>query len=448
MESETLERSPPAIWRRPRVWIIGFVVLALIVVVIHQSITFISAPPVRRGRFQDGGNQPVGMSRVRRADIRLTIRALGAVTPLQSVTITPQISGYLMSVAFKEGQTVHKGQFLAQIDPRPYEIALQQDQAQLARDDAALKQAQMDLQRYQTLAQQNSIAKQTAEDQVWIVKQDQGTVDLDKAQIRTQQLNLVYCHIEAPADGRVGLRQVDPGNYIQAGSSTGIVVLTLLHPISVIFTVPEDSLPKIMARVHSGEALPVTAFDRANVTQLGAGHFASIDTEVDQTTGTVKVRAEFDNKDEALFPSQFVNVQMLLDTLHDVVTIPISAVQRGAPGTYVYLLNENNTVSVHPVTLGAQDGDLVAVDKGLEPGQRVVTDGADRLRDGAKVVIPEAKARPAADGQQPNNNQPSNGQHRRRRGQGQGQNQDQGQGQGDGSAPSPAPPAAAPPANH
>jgi membrane fusion protein, multidrug efflux system len=420
MESEILESPPPkTMWRRPRVWVIGIVLLALVVIIVHQSITFISAPPVRRGRFQDGGNQPVGMTRVRRGDIRLTIRALGAVTPLQTVTVTPQISGYLMSIGFKEGQTVRKGQFLAQIDPRPYEIALQQDQAQLARDDATLKQAQMDLERYQMLAQQNSIARQTAEDQVWIVKQDQGTVDLDKAQIRTQQLNLVYCHIEAPADGRVGLRQVDPGNYLQAGSSTGIVVLTLLHPISVIFNVPEDSLPQIMARVHAGAVLPVTAFDRANVTQLGAGHFASIDTEVDPTTGTVKVRADFDNKDEALFPSQFVNVQMLLDTLHDVVTIPISAVQRGAPGTYVYLLKDDNTVSVHPVTLGAQDGDLVAVDKGLEPGQRVVTDGADRLRDGAKVLVPDARAaRPAADAHPPANGQQPNGRGHRRRGQG------------------------------
>jgi membrane fusion protein, multidrug efflux system len=413
MESETLQSAEPTSkWRRPRVWIIGVVLLALVALIIYQSFTFISAPPVRRGRFQDGGNQPVGVARVRRGDIRLSIQALGAVTPLTTVTVIPQISGVLMNVGFKEGQTVRKGQFLAQIDPRPYEIALEQDQAQLARDDATLKQAQMDLERYQTLAQQNSIARQTAEDQVWIVKQDQGTVDLDKAQIRTQQLNLVYCHIEAPADGRVGLRLVDPGNYLQAGSSTGIVVLTLLHPISVIFNVPEDTLPQIMARVHSGAVLPVKALDRANVTQLATGRFASIDTEVDQTTGTVKLRANFDNPDESLFPSQFVNVQMLLDTLHDVVTIPISAVQRGAPGTYVYLLKDDNTVSVHPITLGAQDGDLVAVQTGLEPGERVVTDGADRLRDGAKVVVPEAKdARPVVEGQ------PPNGRNRRRRGQ-------------------------------
>jgi len=441
MESETLA-SPEATarWRRPRVWIIGIVLLALVAIIIYQSITFISAPPARRGRFQDGGNQPVGVARVRKGDIRLTLRALGAVTPLTTVTVTPQISGVLMKVGFKEGQTVRKGQFLAQIDPRPYELALQQDQAQLARDDAALKQAQMDLQRYQTLAQQNSIPRQTAEDQAWIVKQDQGTVDLDKAQIRTQQLNLVYCHIEAPADGRVGLRLVDPGNYVQAGLSTGLVVLTLLHPISVIFTVPEDSLPQIMARVHAGAVLPVTALDRANVTQLGTGQFASIDTQVDQTTGTVKLRADFDNPDESLFPSQFVNVQMLLDTLHDVVTIPISAVQRGAPGTYVYLLKDDDTVSVHPITLGAQDGDLVAVQTGLEPGQRLVTDGADRLRDGAKVVVPDAKAaRPAADGQ------PPNGRNRRRRGQAPGAGDQQGA-QPTAQSPRTPPPAPAQPA--
>jgi multidrug efflux system membrane fusion protein len=421
MESDSLESPrPTAWWRRPRAWIIGLLLLALLAIIVYQSITFLRAPPVRRGRFGDSGNQPVGVARVRRGDIRVTVRALGAVTPLTTVTVTPQISGILMNVGFKEGQNVRKGQFLAQIDPRPYEIALQQDQAQLARDEATLKQAQMDLTRYQTLAQQNSIARQTAEDQVWIVKQDQGTVDLDKAQIRTQQLNLVYCHIESPADGRVGLRLVDPGNYIQAGSSTGIVVLTLLHPISVIFNVAEDDLPQIMSRVHAAATLPVTAFDRANVTQLGGGTFASIDTEVDQTTGTVKLRANFDNADDKLFPSQFVNVQMLLDTLHDVVTIPISAVQRGAPGTYVYLLKDDNTVSVHPVTLGAQDGDMVAVQTGLDPGERVVTDGADRLRDGAKVVVPDARAaRPSADGQPPADRQPGSPERRNRRRRGQ-----------------------------
>jgi membrane fusion protein, multidrug efflux system len=319
----------------------------------------------------------------------LTLRALGAVTPLTTVTVNTQISGLLMSVGFKEGQSVRKGQFLAQIDPRPYEAALEQDVAQLARDEATLKQAQMDLTRYKTLADQVSIPRQTYEDQVWIVKQDQGTVDYDKAQIKAQQLNLYYCHIIAPSDGRVGLRLVDPGNYVQAGSSTGLVVLTKLKPTTVEYTVPEDDLPQIMARVHSGAALPVTAFDRANVTQLATGEFASIDTQVNTTTGTVTLRANFDNADESLYPSQFVNIVMLLDTLKDTVTVPVSAVQRGAPGTYVYLVNEDSTVSVHTIKLGPQDGDLYAVESGLSPGDRVVTDGADRLRDGAKVTLPD-----------------------------------------------------------
>ncbi len=385
MESESVTRRRR--WR----WGLGIAVaLSIAAFIVYRSTTFLNQPPQRRGRFQDGGNQPVGVVRIRRADIHLSLRALGAVTPLTTVTVTTQISGLLMSVGFKEGQTVRKGDVLAQIDPRPYEVALDQAKAQLIRDDATLKQAQMDLTRYQTLAQQQSIPRQTAEDQVYVVKQDEGTVAYDRAQIKAQQLNLYYCRIVAPADGRVGLRQVDPGNYIQAGSSTGIVVLTLLRPISVIFAVPEDSVPAIMARVRDNATLPITVFDRANVTQLATGRFASIDTEIDTTTGTVKLRANFDNADGALFPNQFVNVVMSLDTLNDAVTVPLSAVQRGAPGTYVYLVDDNDTVAVHPIKLGAQDGNLFAVESGLNPGDRVVTDGADRLRDGAHVSIPEA----------------------------------------------------------
>jgi multidrug efflux system membrane fusion protein len=381
--------SDPPHRHRTLLWAGVAAAIFIVALIVYQAATFISQPQQRRGRFMDAGNQPVGVARIHRGDIRLSLRALGAVTPVATVTVNAQITGLLMSVGFKEGQLVHKGQFLAQIDPRPYQVALEQAQAQLVRDDATLKQAQMDLTRYQTLSQQQSIPRQTYEDQVWIVKQDQGTVDYDEAQIKAQQLNLVYCHIVAPTDGRVGLRQVDPGNYVQTGSSTGIVVLTVLKPTTVEFAVPEDNLPKIMARVHAGAKLPVTAFDRANVTQLATGELAAVDTQVNTTTGTVMLRANFDNSDETLFPSQFVNIVMLLDTQKDVVTVPVSAVQRGAPGTYVYLVNQDNTVTVHPITLGAQDGDLFAVDSGLSPGDRVVTDGADRLRDGAKVTIPD-----------------------------------------------------------
>jgi multidrug efflux system membrane fusion protein len=396
MENDISAAEPPA--RRPwlRWTVIGAALAIAVAIIVYRSATFTSQPLQRRGRFQDGGNQPVGVARIGRGDIRLTLRALGAVTPLATVTVTTQISGYLMSVGFKEGQLVKKGQSLAQIDPRPYQVALEQDEAQLARDEAALKQAQMDLTRYETLSGQQSIARQTYEDQVWTVKQDQGTVDYDKAQIKAQQLNLTYCRIVAPTDGRVGLRQVDPGNYVQTGSSTGIVVLTVLKPTTVEFAVPEDTVPQVLERVHSGAVLPVTAFDRANVTQLASGQLAAVDTQVNTTTGTVMLRADFDNADEKLFPSQFVNVVMLLDTLKDAVRVPAGAVQRGAPGSYVYLVDAQNTVSVHPVKLGAQDGDFYAVESGVSPGDVVVTDGADRLRDGAKVSIPEQSATPAA----------------------------------------------------
>jgi multidrug efflux system membrane fusion protein len=397
MEFESSDAGRPA-RRRLFLWTAICLGVAIVAVIVYRSVTFVSQAPPRRGRFQDGGNQPVGVAVIKRGDVRLTLRALGAVTPLATVTVTTQINGYLMSVGFKEGQLVKKGQLLALIDPRPYEVALEQDRAQLARDEATLKQAQMDLERYRTLSDQQSIARQTYEDQVWTVKQDQGTVDYDKAQIKAQQLNLTYCHIVAPTDGRVGLRQVDPGNYVQTSSTSGIVMLTMLNPTTVEFAVPEDSLPQIMARVHSGAVLPVTAFDRANVAQLATGQLEAVDTQVNTTTGTVMLRANFENSDERLYPSQFVNVVMLLDTLKDALRVPVGAVQRGAPGSYVYLVDAENTVSVHPIKLGPQDGDFYAVESGLSPGDVVVTDGADRLRDGAKVTVPEKSPTTAAPG--------------------------------------------------
>jgi multidrug efflux system membrane fusion protein len=245
----------------------------------------------------------------------------------------------------------------------------------------------MDQKRYETLAQQNSIARQQAEDQVFIVQQYAGSVKQDQGLVDAQALNISYCRIVSPITGRVGLRLVDPGNYVQTTSSTGIAVITQLQPISVVFSVPEDELPEFAPQFAAGSPLIVTAYDRANLRQLAGGKVSAIDNQIDTTTGTVKVRAQFDNEDNTLFPNQFVNVRLLVKTLQNAVTVPTSAIQRGAPGTYVYVINADNTVSVRQVSTGPVDGNITAVNSGLSAGERVVTDGTDRLRDGVKVLV-------------------------------------------------------------
>lgn len=339
--------------------------------------------PAPQGRAAPA--QPVGIALAAHGDVRIVVNALGTVTPLATVTVKTQIAGQLQQIGFTEGQIVHKGDFLAQIDPRPYQAALAQYEGQLARDQGLLKQAQVDLVRYQTLLRQDSIARQQADDQVFIVQQDEGTIRSDQAQIDTQKLDLTYCHIVAPVDGRVGLRQVDAGNYVQTSDTDGIVVITQLQPISVLFSIAEDNLPMVQKQVHAGAKLPVTAYDRANVTELTTGELATLDNQIDTTTGTVKLRALFPNTDETLFPNQFVNARLLVDTLHDVVTVPTAAIQRGAPGTYTYLVGADATVTVRPVKMGVTDGDKVQIVSGLAVGDRVVIDGADRLREGAHV---------------------------------------------------------------
>jgi multidrug efflux system membrane fusion protein len=320
------------------------------------------------------------------SDIRVIINALGTVTPIATVTVKSRVDGELLSVGFNEGQTVKKGDFLAQIDPRPFEAAKAQLEGQLVHDQGLLDQARKNLARYQALLKQDSIARQQAEDQTFLVKQYEGSVQADQAQIDAQKLNLVYAHIVSPIDGRIGIRMVDPGNYIQT-MDPGLAVVTQMHPISVIFIVPEDNIPPIMEAIHEGQTLEVTAFDRANVTPLSVGKVVALDSQIDQTTGTVKLRADFDNLDDKLFPNQFVNARLLIKTLRGVATVPARAVQYGAPGAYVYIVGADDTVSVRAVELGPQDGSLFAVKSGLSPGDRVVVDGADRLREGTKVVI-------------------------------------------------------------
>jgi multidrug efflux system membrane fusion protein len=324
---------------------------------------------------------------VGKGDIGININALGTVTSLATVTIRSQISGQLVRVAFKEGDEVKKGDLLAEIDSRPYEATLAQAKGQLARDEALLKGAQVDLARYQGLAAQNAVPRQTLDTQTALVAQDQGTVEADRATVRSAEVNLQYCRIISPLDGRVGLRLVDQGNYVTPGDVNGLVVITQLQPISVLFTVPEDNLQAIAKRIQAGAVLPASAYDRSGAAKIADGTLQTFDSQIDQTTGTIKLRAEFSNETRLLYPNQFVNIRLLLDTHKDVTTISTAGVQRGVPGTFVYLVNADGTVSVRAVKLGATEGDRVEVVSGLTSGDRIVIDGADKLRDGAKVNV-------------------------------------------------------------
>jgi multidrug efflux system membrane fusion protein len=330
-------------------------------------------------------------------DMPETLNELGTVTPIATVNVLPQLSGYLTAVGYHEGEDVTKGQFLAQIDPRPYEIDKLQAQAQLAKDQAALNQARSDLDRYAVLNQQKSIAEQTYSDQKFIVEQDEAAVKVDRASIAQYDLDLTYCRITAPVSGRVGLRLVDPGNYVTQSTSPGIVTITTMKPTTVEFTVPQNSLAQVLQRFNSGTKLSVTAYNSDNTRQLAEGSLYAISNQMATSTGTVTLRATFANEDEVLFPNEFVNVVLLVDTLHRAVLVPTPAVQSGAPGDYVYLVNADQTVSVHKVTPGPSDGKNTAILAGLTAGQRVVTDGTDRLSDGAKITLGGAKPTPAAD---------------------------------------------------
>ena len=344
--------------------------------------------------------QTVRVAPVTLGDMPITIDALGTVTPFETVTIRTQIAGTLQQVGFEEGQTVKKGDFVAQIDPRPYQAALAQAQGQLAKDQALLAQAQSDLDRYETLNRQDSISKQQVVDQEMLVKQDTAAIATDQALVQTAKLNLDYTHIVSPVTGRVGLRAVDPGNYLQPSDANGIVVITQIDPISVIFPTPEDNLPRIAARLNSGAKLKVTAFDRANVNELATGTLTTYDSQVDVTTGTIKMRATFDNPKGVLFPQQFVNVRLLVDTLTGVTLAPNAAVQIGPSGDFVYVLNADSTVSKRDVVTGPADAARTTITKGLASGDKVVIDGVDRLRDGAKVMVVENPPGASAQGGQ------------------------------------------------
>jgi multidrug efflux system membrane fusion protein len=336
----------------------------------------------------------VSFATVTASDLTVRVPALGTVTPLATVTVRTQISGILQKIAFTEGQLVHQGDLLAQIDPRPYEAAVKQMEGNLRRDQALLEDARLDLKRYEGLVKEDSIAVQTLDTQRATVAQYEGTIESDEGQLNTAQVNLGFTRIVSPVTGRVGLRQVDQGNYVTPGDTNGIVVVNEVQPITVLFSIPEDNVGALVKRLHDGGTLKVEAYDRTNSRKLAEGRLLTADNAIDTTTGTIKMRAEFANSDGALFPNQFVNVQLLLETLSNQTIIPGSAVHRGAPKgvltDFVYVVNDNATVSVRPVTLGVAEGDRVAVTAGLRVGERIVTEGGDRLRDGAPVDLPGA----------------------------------------------------------
>jgi membrane fusion protein, multidrug efflux system len=379
------------------IWVIALVVIVGAVLAylfyFHKPSSTASETGGAGGKGKHAADTPRVVTAVATTgDIQVYITGLGAVTPLNTVTVQSRVSGQLMKVLYTEGQMVNENQPLLQIDPRPFQATLDQENATKEHDEALLENAIIDLQRYQTLWNQNSIPQQTLATQESLVKQDQGTVDSDQAMVEAAQLNITYCNITSPISGRVGLRLVDVGNYIQATSASGLVVITQIQPITVIFTIPEDSIDSVTAAMKPGQPLEVDAYARGGFTQkLSTGTLLTIDNQIDPTTGTVKLRASFPNTDNALFPNQFVNAKMLVDTRKNVVIVPVAAVQHDSTNnTFVYILDTTaNTVKMQNVVEGSLSFDQTQAEikSGVTAGETVVTDGVDKLQDGSKVIV-------------------------------------------------------------
>jgi len=342
---------------------------------------------------------PISTATVWKGDIGVYVNALGLVTPLNTVMVKSRVDGQLVKVSFVEGQFVHAGDPLVEVDPAPFAAALTQAEGQLARDTALLENARLDLQRYQEAFARNAIPKQQLDTQAATVHQFEGTVEFDRGVVENARVQLAYCHITAPLSGRVGLRQVDPGNIVHANDSNALVVITEVQPIDVVFSLAEDYLPQVLQQLRQGKRMAVDGFDRAQLRKLASGTLLTIDNQIDTSTGTVKLKAEFPNEDEVLFPNQFVNVRLLVDTKRDATLVPSIVIQRNAEGAFVYLLKQGDTVAAQTVQVGVTDGNTSSVE-GIEPGVVVAADNFNRLTDGAKVTVrqapPEAKPKGGA----------------------------------------------------
>jgi membrane fusion protein, multidrug efflux system len=387
-------------------WVI-FLVAAILVVVAARI--FIAPLLAKRAADKLAQNsiqrpQPITAVATKKTNLNVYLKALGTVIPTNTVTVKSQVGGQLMSLHFKEGQMVNRGDLLAEIDPRPFQVQLMQAEGQLVRDEELLRNAEADLVRYKTLLAQDSIAVQQMTTQESLVKQFRGIIQTDKAQVANARLQLTYARVISPLSGRVGLRLVDPGNMVQVNDPGGIMVITQLQPVTVVFSVPQDNLPLVLKRLNAGESLPVLAYDQEGKLLLASGKLLAVDNQIDTTTGTIKLKAIFENRDNKLFPNQFVNVKLKVDTLIDATVMSTAAVQRGSIGTFAYVVKEDKTVAVRTLKLGPMEEDDVAVAEGLTPGEMVVTVGGDKLREGSKVeiVTPRSKSMPSQTNKQNN----------------------------------------------
>jgi multidrug efflux system membrane fusion protein len=371
-----------------RYWWLGLLALVLLCWLAYSHLIKSRQPAgAVKGAFPRETNVAVTAAPVTKGDLNIYLTGLGTVTPLSTVTVKSRVDGELIRIFYKEGQIVKKGQLLAEIDPRPFQAQLTQAKGQLMRDQAQLRNAKVDLQRYKVLTSQDSIAEQQYATQKSLVQQLEGTIRYDQGQVETAKLQLSYSRITAPEGGRVGLRPIDPGNIIHATDPNGLLIITQLEPITVIFTVPEDNLEDVLDKIRAGVTLPVDAFNREESRKLASGFLLSMDNQVDTSSGTIRLRAKFANRNHRLFPNQFVNAHLLLDTRHGVVLVPTAAVQRGNQGAYVYLVKPDHTVTVRLVRVGPSEKDETAIEAGLVPGDLVVVEGTERLREGSKVEL-------------------------------------------------------------